>query len=430
MKLSAAALIGAFAALATAATAASVSPQCQERLDAYCNEKGVCDITDRHCDTPFVALNDYDEDKKSRAWRCYSPSTLNKNHTAYEKGSCYCTRDAQLAEVAHHCNTQESTPFTGGEEGYNCYRIPAITRLPDGSLLVFAEGRKFTCADHDWNDIVMKRSRDNGRTWSKLSVVYSESTPKDHITIGNPAPVFLADSNTTLLPFCRNNLQIYLTRSSNGGASWSKPQNITDQVSEPTWSFYATGPPGSYVSQTGRILVPSDHKNTSGFYAHVAYSDDKGKTWTRSNSIFNGNECQVTRAPNGSLILNSRTGDSNRQVSFSNDDGTTWFAPVPIVNETACEASTLTLENFPGGPLLVMSSAFASSRSNMTIHTSRDGLDWTPAVSVYPGPAAYSALVTLNATAVGLLYERDGYEAISYRAIDLAAPQAALDRAS
>ena len=57
----------------------------QERLDAYCNEKGVCDITDRHCDTPFVALNDYDEDKKSRAWRCYSPSTLNKNHTAYEK---------------------------------------------------------------------------------------------------------------------------------------------------------------------------------------------------------------------------------------------------------------------------------------------------------------------------------------------------------
>ena len=102
---------------------------------------------------------------------------------------------------------------------------------------------------------------------------------------------------------------------------------------------------------------------------------------TQSNSIFNGNECQVTRAPNGSLILNSRTGDSNRQVgaaglvqrrrrprtgccpslllshwprppspkvSFSNDDGTTWFAPVPIVNETACEASTLTLENFPG----------------------------------------------------------------------------------
>lgn len=63
-----------------------------------------------------------------------------------------------------------TAPFTGGEEGYNCYRIPAITRLPDGSLLVFAEGRKFTCADHDWNDIVMKRSRDNGRTWSKLSV--------------------------------------------------------------------------------------------------------------------------------------------------------------------------------------------------------------------------------------------------------------------
>jgi hypothetical protein len=50
-----------------------------------------------------------------------------------------------------------------------------------------------------------------------LQVVYSESTSTDHITIGNPAPVFLHNSSTLLLPFCRNNLQIYLTNSSDGG---------------------------------------------------------------------------------------------------------------------------------------------------------------------------------------------------------------------
>jgi sialidase-1 len=58
----------------------------------------------------------------------------------------------------------------GGTEGYDCYRIPAIVRLPDGTLLIFAEGRKFNCDDHDWNDIVMKRSRDGGQTWSNLTV--------------------------------------------------------------------------------------------------------------------------------------------------------------------------------------------------------------------------------------------------------------------
>lgn len=43
------------------------------------------------------------------------------------------------------------------------------------------------------------------------------------------------------------------------------------------------------------------------------------------------------------------------------------------------------------------------------------------------GSSAYSALVALNTTAVGLLYERDGYSAISYRPIDLKDAQVAHD---
>ena len=44
------------------------------------------------------------------------------------------------------------------------------------------------------------------------------------------------------------------------------------------------------------------------------------------------------------------------------------------------------------------------------------------------GSSAYSALVALNATAVGLLFERDDYSAISYRPIDLKEAQAAHDK--
>ena len=46
-----------------------------------------------------------------------------------------------------------STPFVSGEDGYHTYRIPSLARLPTGELLLFAEGRKLSSADHDWNDV-------------------------------------------------------------------------------------------------------------------------------------------------------------------------------------------------------------------------------------------------------------------------------------
>lgn len=49
--------------------------------------------------------------------------------------------------------------------------------------------------------------------------MYSNSTDSDHVTIGNPAPVYLPNSDTVFLPFCRNSIQVYYTTSTDGGAS-------------------------------------------------------------------------------------------------------------------------------------------------------------------------------------------------------------------
>eukprot|EP01052_Picozoa_sp_SAG31_P079794 SAG31_NODE_39496_length_287_cov_2.303191_1_plen_56_part_01 len=51
-------------------------------------------------------------------------------------------------------------------------------------LLCFCEGRKYSSADHDWNDIVLKASLDSGVSWSALRLVWGESTRKKHVTIG------------------------------------------------------------------------------------------------------------------------------------------------------------------------------------------------------------------------------------------------------
>ena len=54
------------------------------------------------------------------------------------------------------------TVFEKGKDGYACFRIPAIVQTRSGTLLAFAEGRKLSCADHGWNDLVMKRSTEKG----------------------------------------------------------------------------------------------------------------------------------------------------------------------------------------------------------------------------------------------------------------------------
>ena len=75
--------------------------------------------------------------------------------------------------------------FKGGEEGYACFRIPAIIQT-DKALLAFAEGRVNGCSDTGDIDLVMKRSNDGGETWSDLVVIWDAG---EHVA-GHPAPVY------------------------------------------------------------------------------------------------------------------------------------------------------------------------------------------------------------------------------------------------
>src|SRR5688572_1473593 len=75
--------------------------------------------------------------------------------------------------------------FKAGDDGYACYRIPAIVTTTKGTVLAFAEARKNNCGDAGDIDLVVKRSSDNGKTWSNLAVVWSDGEN----TCGNPAPV-------------------------------------------------------------------------------------------------------------------------------------------------------------------------------------------------------------------------------------------------
>lgn len=81
------------------------------------------------------------------------------------------------------------------EPGYACFRIPAIVKSKDGTLLAFAEGRVLNCGDAADIDIVLKRSTDGGRTWGPLQVV-NDGAGNTH---GNPAPMVDRETGRILL---------------------------------------------------------------------------------------------------------------------------------------------------------------------------------------------------------------------------------------
>lgn len=154
--------------------------------------------------------------------------------------------------------------FVSGEDGYHSYRIPAMIRV-QGKLFLFAEGRKLSASDHGWNDIVMKKSADDGASWSSMQVVHGESRPGHLVTIGNPSPIAVhTKPGMIVLVACRNNAEVLQLVSLDDGATWGNATYITAQAKLPGWSWIATGPPSGLQLANGRLLISADHFSNGG----------------------------------------------------------------------------------------------------------------------------------------------------------------------
>jgi len=303
---------------------------------------------------------------------------------------------------------------------------------PSGDILLICEGRKLSSSDHGWNDLVMKKSSDNGATWTEMKVIYSESKPGENVCIGNPSPIAVNSiPGKVVLVACRDNKEVIVLTTLDSGATWGKPREISKQVMQSNWSWVATGPPqGLELSEGGRLLVAGDHAIDgagSHWGSHAMFSDDGGINWSISDLMAGGNECQAARVNETSLIMNMRTAIGVRQFSWSHDNGTTWTTPTTTPFETisgkyaggTCEGSTISI---PGRNLLLFSTPFSSSRANMTVFASRDGgHSWSLAQNVDTGPSAYSSLIALNDTHYGLAYETGNYGAITFVPLQLPA---------
>ncbi len=348
------------------------------------------------------------------------------------------------ATPAGEARTEEGDVFVSGKDGYHTFRIPAAILTRKGTLLAFCEGRKNGRSDTGNIDVVLRRSTDGGKTWGPLQVV-ADFGPD---TVGNPCPVVDRTTGTIWLPLTKNlgnetekvirdgtskgGRTVWLTKSTDDGATWAKPVEISMTTRRPNWTWYATGPGCGIQLRSGRLVIPCDHNllGNRARHAHVIYSDDNGKTWQVGGVLGeHTNECQVIERADGALLINMRSyhGKNRRAVATSKDGGLTW-GPVKLDNaliEPVCQASLLryTLAKDGGKDRLLFSNPASTKREQMTVRLSYDeGATWPVARELAAGPAAYSALVVLPDRTIGCLYERgqkSPYEKIAFARFNL-----------
>jgi sialidase-1 len=325
--------------------------------------------------------------------------------------------------------------FAGGDMGYYCFRIPAILRASDGSLLAFAEARSGNCSDTGDIDTVVRRSTDNGMTWGPIITVWDDGPN----TAGNPCPVLDRDTGRIWMINTHNLGQdsqseiqagtsdgartVWVSYSDDHGETWTNPYEITSTVKLPDWRWYATGPGVSIQDSLGRLIVPAT-RNTGAAgsaFSFVFHSDNHGQSWQLTGGMAGNNvsEAQVVELSNGHLMMNMRRVGSRplfRAVSRSINRGVAWSA---IVHDFALPSSGVqgsflryTLEDLQDADRIVFSNPnnntddSANSRTRMTVRVSLDEAStWAHNRELHAGWSAYSSTVITDDFRVGCMYE-------------------------
>jgi sialidase-1 len=244
--------------------------------------------------------------------------------------------------------------------------FPSIVRRPDGELLVAfrrapsrnALGEKRESHTDPNSYLVMVRSRDDGRSWTKTpELIYA------HALGGSQDPCLLQLRDGTLLctsygwsflqkeavpalkqPVFENRPGIvflggYLVRSTDGGKSWQgpiyptaiTPELFIDPYGQPLPAYNRGALCESADGRIYWVVAANDRLSPRRTSNHLLVSTDKGLTWAYSAPVavdpkVSFNEASVYETPRGDVVAFLRTADFDDQacIARSTDKGKTF----------------------------------------------------------------------------------------------------------
>ncbi len=348
--------------------------------------------------------------------------------------------------------------FIAGEDpAYSLYHIPGVVVTAKGTVLAWCEARKRAAGVSDWDDIriLLRRSTDNGKTWSVAKSIAEVSGPKtknpfalklknvdaNDVTYNNP--VLIADKDGTVhMLFCLEYMRVFYQRSDDDGLTFSTPTEITTTFAafkkDYDWKVLATGPNHSIQLKTGRLVVPVWLSTGTGGNAHrpsvtvTTYSDDQGKTWQAgeiavpcTEEWINPNETVAVELIDGRVMLNVRNESKahRRLITTSLNGATNWSAPRfdDALLEPICMGGIVRYSH-NGQSLILFSNPHNLDKSNgklepgknrdrknVSVKLSRDEAQtWPVNKLIEDGPSMYSDLAVTQDGTILCFYGRSG----------------------
>lgn len=224
--------------------------------------------------------------------------------------------------------------------------------------------------------------------------------------------------------------QVVIVKSEDDGKTWTKPRNLTPEIKNPDWQLMLQGPGAGISMKDGTLVFAFQYKENIGTKAKprysarssIMYSKDHGKTWKVAPGVDypqETTEAQVVELNDGSLMLNCRISAGGRAVFTTKDLGKTWVThPTSgrgTFNMTGCMASILRYSSTKDGDdkdiLLFSGPADGGKkrRSHMSIRYSLDeGETWSEPYLLDQIGGAYSCLSLVHdgdQKDIGIIYE-------------------------
>lgn len=253
-----------------------------------------------------------------------------------------------------------------GDDNVHTYRIPGIISTQKGTLLAVYDIRYDKSGDLPGNiDVGLSRSTNGGKSWEPMRIIMDMGPPHANNGVGDPAILFDPQTN-----------KIWVA------ALWSKGNRSI-----------AGSLPGLSPDSTGQLVLVS--------------SSDDGITWSAPKSItpqvkkpgwhlfFQGPGAGIAMK-NGQLVFAAQYWDETKipysTIIYSDDHGESWHGKIAGPKSNTTESQVV--ETTPGSLLLNMRDNRGSFRSIAT--TSDFGKTWIEHASSYnalPDPVCMGSLI-------------------------------------